>query len=175
MDTILIKNAKNLARLALLILLPLCLAACSKYTDLNNKKPYVEAVGKKFVLQQDYYIFRIHSGVHLYIGDYFALPRQVEQKNIGFKNNDINILGIAKAGQIIQIDKFFEKTATISGSFNFLYVSLLVGSSSKCHELDATGLMNMMKNPPFTTTWSDPPIFDAKYALPLPSDGVWWK
>lgn len=171
-----LKIAKNFYfGLALLVFLSACLIACDKYTNISVEQPYAEAIGKYFVLQRDYYLYQVHGATHTYIGCFYALPKIVDQRYIGLKNNEVSIIGLAKAGQLIQLSKFFEETAVLAGSFNFLYVSLINGSNSNFHELDATGLMNMGKTPPFTKTWSDPPIFKADAALPLPSDGIWWK
>ena len=170
----LIKNIKRLfIGLVLVILLSFCLVACNNYEDLSGKQPYVESIGKKFILQQDYYIYTFRESPHLYLGEAIGLPKDINEKYIGTKYIDGSIIGIAKKGQIIQVNKFSKEIAVMAGSFYFLYVSL--ANNPKFNKLDAIGLMNTMKNPPFTTTWSDPPIFKTEYALPVPSDGVWWK
>lgn len=167
-------NTKFFAGLALLILLPFFLIACDKYTDLSVQSPYNQAIGKKFALQKDFYIYTFRNSAHTYLGEGFGLPKEIDTKYIGTKYIDGDVLGIARAGAIIQLNKIILKK-TFESSFDFYYVSLVGSNDSRFHALDATGFLNFNKNPPITKTWSDPPIFDAKYALPLRSDGVWWK
>ena len=76
---------------------------------------------------------------------------------------------------MIKIKNILEESVFLAGSFTFIYVSLVNKGSLPFHNLDANDLVNTFHNPPHTKTWSDPPIFDPKAALPLPSDGVWWK
>ena len=65
------------------ILLILC--SCDKYTNLNSKSPYKEAIGKEFLLQNDYYIYKVHGATHTYIGTFYALPKLIKYQYIGLK------------------------------------------------------------------------------------------
>lgn len=147
--------------------------ACETKTDLSSIEPYVRALGKEFVLQKDYYVFKVDNGMHLCIGEDFYLPKSVDKKYIGLKNGDAYIVGIAKKGTILKIKKFIEEYATLAGTFDYLYVA--IDGHSDFGDVNADSLRNSIHNPPTTKTWSDPPIFDPKAALPLPSDGIWWK
>jgi len=146
---------------------------CQERTDLSVKRPYAHVIGKQFVLQRDYYIFKVDGATHPYIGEYFYLPKFIDEKYIGSKNGDAYILGIAKKGTVIKIKKFIEEYITLAGTFDYLYVS--IDGYSDFGDVNANSLSNSLNNPPTTKTWSDPPIFDPKAALPLTSDGIWWK
>lgn len=160
---------KNCLIISLILLI---FTSCNKSENLNKKYPYNQLVNKTFALQKDFYIYKVEELNHIYIGEFFALPQQVDKKYIGFEDSYIKILGIAKAGQLIQVKKIIEEYAFLAGTFDYFYVDLI---DSDFHELDANGLVNIFNNPPFTKTWSDPPIFKPEVALPLASDGVWWK
>lgn len=161
-------------RLLFFIFLSVWLTACNQYTDLSTEQPYAEAIGKNFVLQQDYYIFKFTDNNEVVIGKANQLPKLISQKYIGFKSGNLTIVGIAKSGQLFLIEKIIEKKTLEDYYYNY-YILLSSLNSSQIYEINASLLCNALHNPPFTKTWSDPPIFDPKAALPLPSDGIWWK
>lgn len=167
------KNKKTFFKICLFLLLIICGAACNKTTNLNNQLPYNMAVEKSFVLQRDYYIFRARNITSPYIGEDFWLPKQIDSKYIDFENGEVKILGVAKKGAILRIKKFVEEYRTLAGTFDYLYVA--IEGFPGLGNVNADSLTNSLHNPPTTKTWSDPPIFDPKAALPLPSDGIWWK
>ncbi|MCX6958002.1 MAG: hypothetical protein NT164_05660 [Verrucomicrobiae bacterium] len=147
---------------------------CEKKIDLSSQEPYLQAIGKSFVLQQDYYVYTIRGSTHTYLGEDFWLPKQIDSKYIGFDNSEVKILGIAKKGVAIKIKKILLEE-NIESSYDYYFVSLDNDFLSRYGDLDVSGFLNSFHNPPTTKTWSDPPIFDPKVALPLPSDGIWWK
>ncbi len=150
-------------------------SSCHRTVDLSHQEPYSEAIGKKFVLQQDLYIYTFRKSTHLYLGNAFGLPNKVDQKYIKTKYSDGFIIGIAQVGQTIEIDQFLEEYAPLASSSNYCFIKLIDKNVINFGQLDATDLVNIKDNPPYTKTWGDPPIFNPKYALPLPSEGVWWK
>lgn len=151
----------------------MCFNGCKERTVLNAKEPYIQAVAKQFVLQNDYYVFKVDGATRPYIGENFYLPRSIDPKYIGSKNGEVCVLGIAKKGTAIKVEKFIEEYVTLAGTFDYLYVS--IDGHVDFGDVNADSLTNSLNNPPTTKTWSDPPIFDPKAALPLPSDGIWWK
>jgi len=157
----------------LIIFFLILLVGCEKKIDLSSTEPYAKAIGKSFVLQQDYYIFRFNDSNELIVGNQFGFPKEVSQKYIGCKFREATLIGIAKKSSIIKIKNIVEENVTLAGTFDYFYVSLQ--GSTEFNKLDAFDLVNIINNPPITKTWSDPPIFDPKAALPLPSDGIWWK
>ena len=160
--------------LSLLLFLSACLVACDKYTDLSIEQPYAEAIRKYFILQQDYYIFKFSDENDLVIGKAAQLPKDIDSRYIGSNFSNIKIIGIAKSGQLFQIEKITKKK-TIEDTYYTYSISLHSLNNNYLYKINASLLCNSMKNPPFTKTWSDPPIFNPKAALPLPSDGIWWK
>ncbi len=150
-----------------------CFVGCEKRIDLSLQEPYRQAVGKSFVLQRDYYIFQFSDSPNLFIGRISELPEEVSSSYIGNKFSGMTIVGIAKKGEIFQIKKIVEKE-TIETSDKNYYSLLLPENILVDVSFLAIGAF-FFHNPPFTKTWSDPPIFDPKAALPLPADGIWWK
>ena len=165
----------------------LLLASCT--IDLNRQEPYFRAIGKQFVLQQDLYIYYFNDynkypylvplPCKLYLGTTagfgslsYDLPEKVEEKYIGSKNSYFTLLGILSKGTVMSVKRIVEHK-TLDNSYTLYIVSPNQGSFEN-QEIDSFGICDF-SNPPFTKTWSDPPIFKAEYALPLPSDGVWWK
>lgn len=172
----LFQNSKRIKKLYChFILVFFCLAnfiGCTKKTDLSSTEPYAQAIGKSFVLQQDYYIFKFNDSPDLLIGKISEIPDEVNSKYIGFRFHEGVIIEIVKQKELFQIQRIIE-TQTIEDSYYDYYVSIpprniLINASFLATD-------EIFHNPPFTKTWSDPPIFDPKAALPLPSDGIWWK
>ncbi len=150
----------------------ICFIGCEKKIDLSFKQPYIQAIGKFFVLQQDYYIFRFNDSNDLFIGKISEIPDEVNPQYIGLRFHEGTIIGIVKQGELFQMQKIIE-SETIEDSYYDYYISISPQNVLLNASLVAT--KEIFHNPPFTKTWSDPPIFDPKAALPLPSDGIWWK
>jgi len=108
----------------------------------------------------------------LFIGRVSELPKEISSTNIGNKFSEMTIVGIVKKGEVFQIKKIVEKI-TIESSYDYYYGLFL--DKNLLLETSFLTTERLFHNPPFTKTWSDPPIFDPKAALPLPSDGIWWK
>lgn len=160
-------------RFSLILFCSILFIGCTRRIDLSSQQPYFQAIGRSFVLQQDYYIFRFNDSNELVIGSQPEFPKQISSKYIDCKFHGATIVGIAKKNSIIKIEKIVEENVTLAGTFDYFYVSLQ--GSTEFKKLDAFDLVSIINNPPTTKTWSDPPIFDPKAALPLPSDGIWWK
>ena len=171
---LIINSKKIYFELCLLLSLLFFLASCNTCTNLNNKEPYIEAIGKKFVLQQDYYIFKFIDRNDLILGKVAQLPNDIDSKYIGSKFSNLKIIGIVKLGQLFQIEEIIRKQ-TIEDSYYNYYIVLQSLDHAYSYKVNASLLCNTMENPPFKKTWSDPPIFESNAALPLPSDGIWWK
>ncbi len=157
-------------RFLLLLLCFVFLAGCEKKIDLSSIEPYAQAIEKSFVLQQDYYIFRFDDSNNLLIGRINEFPTDVSSKYIGQKFDHATIIGCVVKGQSFVIKKIVREE-TIEDFYENYYVTFAPESIL----IDVSLLSEVFHNPPFTKTWSDPPIFDPKAALPLPSDGIWWK
>jgi len=152
-----------------------CLApliGCEKRTDLSSTEPYARVIGKSFVLQQDYYIFCFDNSTNSLIGRVNEFPAEVSNKYVGEKFGHAKILGCASKGQEFFIQKV-EREETFESSYENYYAILI--PKNIFIEVSLLATSEIFHNPPFTKTWSDPPIFDPKAALPLPSDGIWWK
>ena len=167
----------------LLLLIVLCSAALSGCwaRDVGAEKPYSTAVGKSFVLQKDLYIFKFQSEESILIGEPQInnrnMPNEVSNKYIGqsyyYAPGKIIILGTASRGGVIKITKAIENPPDMGGvSYVIKVEKNRIGYN---FDINADGIQNYAHNPPVTPTWSDPPIFKAEYALPVPSDGIWWK
>ncbi len=168
-------------------LLALLLVSCTK--NLSQREPYLQAIGKQFVLQQDVYIyyFNDYDKYHwlsfpckLRIGQitpkdsfFYNLPSTVEEKHIGTKNSEVTLKGILWKGSTFTIKRIVRQK-TVDNCYYF-YLILPNQGFFKDQEINPSDFVNIFENPPYTPHWSDPPIFDPKYALPLPADGVWWK
>lgn len=177
---------KNIIPL-ILIITSFCIG-CSR--DVSNDIPYKTAIGKSFILQEDVYIYSYLDSPRLVLGSPIGIlpyvnghAPTVDAKFIGLKTNQIIIRGIAKKESILSI-----KEISIHKDVDNTYPDYIanIKGEEKQYLHMSSELLDLQKNPPFTTTWrnkdappvpiwSDPPIFKAKYALPLPSDGIWWK
>lgn len=166
----------------ILLLLTASFFASSCVKDLSHQSPYSKAIGKNFILQQDMYIYNNIGYADLNIGFPRIIPQEVDKKYIGYKDNQIIIKGVASKNSTIKITNIISE---MTGQGNHVsYLAIVNGSTSNV--IIDTGIMNILNNPPISILpnskdatpvpiWSDPPIFKAEYALPLPSDGIWWK
>ncbi len=169
--------------IARLIILSLALACsgCSITKNISNQPPYNQCIGKKFILKEDMYIFKFHGSFQGAIArpnnGMMGLPRYVNKKyleddHFGKNNHYLTILGIVPKGSIFTIITVINRR-----TFEGAYVDFLIDFDD--FPITKKGLLSIdicnLKNPPYTPHWSDPPIFEAKFAEPLPSDGVWWK
>jgi hypothetical protein len=175
------ENSKRRYFFILFILMACAITGCTSVKDISKERPYSEAIGKSFVLQQDMYIFQYNGDPGLNLGRLInkdhvvnGIPIEVNEKYIGLKCLQLTIKGVIKKGDVIILSSVKEER-----SFNDIFYGYYVIIKTQPHfankELRVSSMLNVLKNPPYTQTWSDPPIFKAEYALPLPSDGVWWK
>ena len=175
-DTMKIFKLKNLSLVIVSIIVVLIFGSCSITKDISKELPYNQCIGKKFILKEDMYIFKFHDSSQYVIAGpdsgISGLTKQVDSKFIGRDSGRLVINGIIRKGSIFNIIKVnYVKT------FELSYVDFLI--SFEDIPISKVGLLSgpicNFKNPPDTPHWSDPPIFDANLAEPLPSDGVWWK
>ena len=167
-------------RILLLLTVSLFVSSCVK--DLSHQSPYSMAIGKSFILQQDLYIYNNIGYSDLNIGLPRIIPQEVDEKYIGYKDNQIIIKGVALKNSTVKISNIISE---VTGQGDYVsYIALINGNTPNV--TIAMEILNFQKNPPITLEgrnkdappvpiWSDPPIFKAEYALPLPSDGIWWK
>lgn len=172
----------------LAIAIAVLLIGCTK--NLSRRAPYREAIGKQFVLQQDLYVYycndyeegswlsfpcKLRLGTTTNLPATFdnGLPRTVKEKYIGTKNSYITLAGILRKGTTFTIKRII-KQKTVDNVYYFYLIAPTQGPFAG-QEIEPSDFVAIFENPPYTKTWSDPPIFDPRYALPLPSDGVWWK
>jgi len=177
----------KIKEIVLLAITSLLLVSCTQ--DVSREEPFVKAIGKHFFLQQDMYLYQFHESrskswpalpCKLRIGDinpkswfFYDLPSTVEEKYIGAQNSYVTLKGILWKGTTFTI-----KRVVIQKSLDFECSYYLISpdqGSFMNQEINPYDIMEMLSNPPESDTWSDPPIFDPKVALPLPSDGIWWK
>ena len=160
--------------------LALCFG-CSSTKDISKEPPYNQCIGKKFILMEHMYIFKFNDSSQCSIAGaqsgIMGLPRYVDKKYLdddyfGRNNRYLTIQGIIEKGSIFTITQIIEDINLENTGENFL---INFENSILPDKKIFTGAILNWKNYPFTKTWGDPPIFDAKYALPLPSDGIWWK
>lgn len=160
----------------------LLFSGCSLTKNISNQPPYDQCIGKKFTIKEDMYIFKDNGSSLCSIAPQnsgiMGLPRYVDKKyleddNYGKKNRyPLVIKGIVAKGSIFTIIKVVN-SIDFETSFTLLLITFDNIPSIK-NGIITTEIMNW-KNYPYTTTWGDPPIFEAKFAEPFPSDGVWWK
>lgn len=158
------------------------LISCTQTTNISDQEPYKTAIGKHFILQKDMYVYQFNDPESsLRIGlvtdmsnPSIGIPNIIDKKYIGIKGAYITIKGVAEKGEICTIKNIIKKQ-TFENSTCKYYISLNNNIISSIQEIDTYDIVNISHNPPDTKTWSDPPIFKADAALPLPSDGIWWK
>ena len=163
-----------------IVVLGLC-GGCSSTKNISKEFPYNQCIGKQFILKEDMYIFQDHDSSEYSIAGpnsgITGLPPLVNKNyltNLYYTKNNTYLFidGIIQKGSVFSIIKVnYVKT------FELSYVDFLISFSNNSvvtHELLSGDICNL-DNPPFTKTWSDPPIFKANLVEPLPSDGVWWK
>ena len=174
-------------RIFLSVMASILLVSCTQ--DLSKKDPYISAIGKHFALQEDLYLYQFHDSFSdswppdpckLRIGHvtpkddlFFGLSENIEEKYIGTKNLYVTLKGILWKGSTFTIKRIVEQKS-LNDEYCFYLISPEQGPFAG-QEIESSDIVEIVTNPPFTKTWSDPPIFKEKYALPLPSDGVWWK
>jgi len=149
--------------------------------DVSNQDPYRTSVGQKFVLQRDLYIYKFNDSAALRLGTAgdmppysIGVPQDVSSEHTGLKTDYLTILGVAEKGQTFTIKKVEYKKDYYFPSISYIVVldnNLLFREK----ELATLQLVNLKNNPPQTKGFSTPPIFQPDMALPLASDGEWWK
>ena len=153
---------------------------CTGDYNISKKEPFKKAIGEHFVLQKDFQIYQFNSEKSKYflgevnkMGDFsYGLPKVIDKNSIGVEGTSLTIVGIAKVGTVLTIKKIIKNKSTAGTSYSY---NALLSNNPFTKEVDTSELVDKHNNPPYTKTWSDPPIFDPKAALPLPSDGLWWK
>ncbi len=162
-------------RFIILSLALLC-SGCSITKNISNQPPYNQCIGKKFILKEDMYIFKDDDTSLYSIAPQDAginnLPRFIDPKYIGRHIHSLTVTTIIPKGNVFTIIKVI-----IKKTFELSYTDYLISFDD--FQFTKKGLLSgqilNLNNPPYTPHWSDPPIFEAKFAEPLPSDGVWWK
>ncbi len=166
---------------SIILSLALLCSGCSITKNISNQPPYNHCIGKKFILKEDMYVFKFHDSPDYFIAPEHSgitgLPPYVDKKYLendyfGKHNYYLTILGIVPKGSIFNIIRVVRRT-----TFELSYVMYLIAFDnlpSIKNGIITTEILNF-DNPPDALYWSDPPIFEAKFAEPLPSDGVWWK
>ena len=165
----------NILRFFILSFTLLC-SACSTTKNISNQPPYNQCIDKKFVLKEDMYIFKFDDSSQCSIAPQNSgipnLPRFIDPKYIGRHIHNLTVTAIVPKGSVFDITRVVRiKTFEIS------YVMFLIAFDnipSIKNGIITTEILNL-DNPPDALNWSDPPIFEAKFAEPLPSDGIWWK
>jgi len=159
----------------------LTLVGCTHVTDLSRQEPYIQAIGKQFVLRQDMYIYQFNDpGSSLRIGDIRStnnppnIPDVIDERYIGTEGAYITLRGVARKGEIFTVKSVIKKQTFEDVTYKY-YISLNNNSTIPPTEQIDTYDISNFNNPPDTKTWSDPPIFQANAALPLSSDVIWWK
>lgn len=164
------------------IMIVMIFSACRPaLRDVSSQGPYREAIGKKFILQRDLYVYKFHDSPLLQLGsannmppDSMGVPEEVDEKYIGLNAEYLTLKGVVKKGQVFTIKKALYKE-----DYYFPYVSyrvVLDGNQQFSNkEINTMQMIELTANPPKTETWSTPPIFKSDMALPLASEGEWWK
>ncbi|MBX9742723.1 MAG: hypothetical protein K2W99_04210 [Chthoniobacterales bacterium] len=147
--------------------------------DLSNQFPYSQSIGKHFVLAEDMYLFKDRGSSQLSIAGSHSgingLPYLVSEKclqDYGGDNQYLKVYGIIKKGSIFTVEQVVEERTFESSFLEFI---IDFHNSSLPKKIFYTGTILNWKYYPFTQNLGDPPIFDPRYALPLPADGIWWK
>jgi hypothetical protein len=158
------------------IVLLLLVISCTKTKDLSRQSPYNQGIGKKFVLNEDAYVFKFDDTSQYSIaGPNSGIPglsRIVDSKLIGKHRDNLIIKGVAKRGDVFTIIKVIEELSFEDSMIEFV---IQFESSSITKEIFDTGSILNWKNYPFDKTLGDPPIFKSELVEPLRSDGTWWK
>ena len=163
-------------------ILSIFLVGCFNTTeDLSKKKPYNEAIGKRFIVKKNMFIYQHSDSNVSQIGtpEYLKsmvpiIPSVVNVKYVGTQAGSVKITGIVKKNQVVTLNRIIIDKSFESSFFSFR-VFVDGNSYFSKHECDCSSIINRSFNPPKTSNWSDPPIFKADLIEPLPSDGIWWK
>lgn len=155
------------------------LTSCAKITYIDNLSPYNTAIGKKFILKRDAYVYRYQETEYSYpfVGmgglkngaGVPGLPDIVTEKFINTLQGNKQITGIYKAGEVFAVHRI-KRFESFENSYNKYEIRFI-----KDNKIFETIHINVSFNPPISNRWSDPPIFDKEFAIPHPDDGVWWK
>ena len=103
----------------------------------------------------------------------YGLSTSVEEQSVGSKNDWVTLKGFLPQGTVLTIKRIV-KERTWDGDYFFYIVSPTRGPFAD-QDINPSDIVALLSNPPYRRTWSDPPIFKANEALPLASDGIWWK
>jgi hypothetical protein len=84
---------------------------CTTISDLSSQSPYVEWVGRQFVLTQDCYVFKVKEKPGtLYVGrNLYLMPSEVAPQFVDKHFSDITILGILRTGSQFTIVGCYEE------------------------------------------------------------------
>ncbi|NBV29833.1 hypothetical protein EBS02_12625, partial [bacterium] len=161
-------------RFIILSLVLLC-SGCSITKNISDQPPYNQCIGKKFVLKEDMYIFKDDDTSLYSIAPQNSglpnVPRFIDPKYIGRHIHNLTVTAIVSKGSIFNVIRVIN-AITFDDSYT-RYLIAFDNIPSIKNGIITTEILNL-DNPPYTPHWSDPPIFEARYALPLPSDGIWW-
>jgi hypothetical protein len=154
----------------------------SRITDLSSQEPYSQAIGRRFVLQQNMYVYEFNDlGRPFRIGNRIpnpaciGIPEMIDERYIGTQGRYVTLRAVARRGSILTIKSVIKKETFENMTCKY-YISLDHNSTIPATEqIDTYDITNIYHNPPDTKSWFDPPIFQATAALPLASDPVWWK
>lgn len=150
--------------------------------DISDQMPFKAAIGKKFIVKQDLYIYTLKGGLvcqigmkkNLSSGRSIGFPKVVDKKYIGLDTKKLVIKGIIEKGQVFTI----KRVVKVRG-FEYSYISFRVivnkdpiFSKKECAADFIISIEDRQLN---TMLFSEPPIFAPDIAEPDPKDGVWWK
>ena len=145
----------------ILIFLGCALASCT--IDLSKKKPYLQSIGKQFVLQQDFYIYYFNDyGKHSYLsfpcklrlgtthslGNFaYGLSERVDEKHVGSKNNHVTLEGVLHKGSVVTLKRVVEQR-TFENTYFFYIISPNQGPFAG-QEINPSDITHMFSNPSY--------------------------
>lgn len=161
------------------LMVSLLVSACSaSYKDVSNQAPFRDAIGQKFVVQTDLYIYKLYDSSVLELGPAsdlgpysIGVPRKVDDKYIGLKAEYLSLEGVVKRGQIFTIEKVLYRDDGFSSSISYRIALDGLPSLSK-KQIATMQLIEPGGNLPSARNGYSPPIFKSEFVLPLESDGL---
>jgi hypothetical protein len=165
------------------------MSGCTKIENVSNRFPMKQAIGKKFITQQELVLFELDEFGKSITGDrvYLGIPGKCPglydisitniKQYVGRKINGTSVIGVVKKGSIITISKIMQRTAIEDSFVNYsAYIySLPEYTDYSCDITLSMDSRSIIHSPPYTKTWAEPPLFSPDVALPVQSDGTWWK
>jgi hypothetical protein len=174
---------------ACLLVANLATSGCSKTKNLSNQLPMKQAIGKKFITQQDLVLFeqdafgKSITGDRVYLGiagkspSLFHISGTNAEQYIGRKIDGTSVIGVVKKGSIITISKIMQRATieTSSVSYSAYIFSIPEYTNYSCDITCSMDSKSIENSPPYKNTWAEPPLFSPDVALPLLSEGIWWQ